>query len=1018
MFTKYDLEQMLKLLDLSTLEKIDSKCRENNYAYCCPLSLYAPEALIEYASAIYRHILKPLSIADLTEEEYTAKWLAPYTSLLEQLANRADGFISTLRAIVARPELLPDPYIAPPPEKDLYVQISDFLDNYYDDDDAAEWDFFEGINDFLCNPLSPLRWHSVLDSRVPVLIAEVDALRDDYNKELIAFIGMQPTISDELHAIAYDLTIPKTKYGKELKQYRQLVEARLDYINLSPKDITLLITHKAHLPQKEWSIVEQALASETLSTKAKSTINKLKKLIKEAHKLSSKHPKLHEISKTRNFLSGEDYIIVEQLLKSTADWNLDANRILDLYKANSVSCMASPEYKALCDKVDIASHLVAHYISLKQQECVALKQYADLVKIKNPDSARQLLSSQSAIHTVTADIHKLFISSFASSVESEYSNLKPIGLFELEDVLEDVCEDTENDMFPNCNTTTEETTKKRQAILEILACNGHTTYWFDDYKDIFKSLSDCLSIVLNDLTPAPEALAHGAIVGMVSWCEQVKSKLIAVAEGNPIVFDYRALALDLRDKMQYHTLASNTVNYLKVTDTRLTIVEGASAEYIQDRVSSLTKPTDLLVHNVIYGIVKVCEPAPLPDVMPTSVEPQLPTAQYINRNFNKAEKYWVQIEGLRPDTMFTIFEEKTLTADEVKALKPVNDRTIQRLLPLFAGTQCTAYMLRDALYAHTVQGDYLKILPKYSPNEGYATYEFMAVNWNTLKSLINRYADLLRNTDSYDDILSTIIIRQTFDDSDSYGVSRKERLASRYRQYCKDVKFLYELKALAENIYKDTAKEALVYSLYKTFVATYYISQQYLAEWVHNTENYAQKLGQVRVDGEGDIIEYHIHHKNYDPRNNDPKNLEIHDKDTHDGLKRNCISVIYGGHTYPSISSYCALTSAGVYSKLEQALLKLQPGGTVNYKSRDYSIDADTNKITATDSKPTQQQGTQVDFNGTTYPTIPAFAAAVELTPDALRKRLSRAEADGLKEFVYKGLNFTVNGKNDITVTI
>ncbi|MDR3597071.1 hypothetical protein [Clostridium sp.] len=992
MLTKLNLELMLNLLDISTLERIDSKCRQDNYLYGQrPLLKYTKEALTEYAGAIYRYILPHFGTITTTEAEYLALWLAPYTAIQLQLKAKEPAFIGTIIDIVMHPIAESDPNIIVTPRDCLYAQIANFLI-------GNDSDLYADVLDFLCNVYSPLRKDTVTDPRVLDLIAEVDAMRATYDSQLEAFIS------------------------KETKKYISLCKSRLDYLNLSSKDITQLTKHRANLPQKEWSIVEQALASENLSTKAKSAFTKLKKLIKDAHKLSAKHPKLREISKTKNLLSDADYIIIKQLLKSTADWNLDADRIIALYKVNSVSCLASPEYKALCAKVDIASHL-AHYINSTQQECAALTPYVELVNAKTPDSAKQLLSSQSAIHIVTADIHKLFISSFALNVESEYSKLEPISIFALEDILNDALAESQkadqNAIYQNYNITLRETAQKRQEMLELLASNGHTENWFDDYTNIAKPLSDCLAIVLNDLTPVPEALEHGAIVGMLSWCEQVKSKLIAVAEGKALAFDYKSLAQELRDKMQYHTLANNTTNYLKVTDAELILVEDMSTEYIQDRVSSLAKPTDLLVHNVTYGIVKVCNPSPLPNVVPTNAEPQLDTEKYINKNFNRAEKYWVHIEGLRPDTMFTRFVEKSLSDDEVKALKPVNDRAIQRLLPLFAGTQCTAYMLRGDLYTHTVQGEYLKILPSYSPKEGYAKYEFMTVNWNTLKSLINRYADLLRDTDEYEDIIATISIRQSFDDSDSYGVSRKERLANRYRQYCKDVKFLYELKATAETRYKDTEKEALVYSLSKTFVNTYSISQAYLSVWVYKTEEYAQKLAQVQIDVENDIIEYQIHHDDYNPRNNDPDNLIVYDKDTHDDLKRNCIPVIYNGHTYPSITKYCNSTNAGVYTKLQQALLKLQIGGTVTYKGRNYSIDKDTNKITATDSETTQKQGTQVDFNGTGYPNLSDFAKAANLkSAAALRKRLSRAEKDGDKEFVYNGLKFTLNGANKVTVTI
>ena len=1008
---KQQLEQMLKDLDLSKLEDLDSKHRQDNYLYGHrPLLKYAPEALTEYAGAIYRYILPHFGTMSMTEEQYIAQWLAPYTSLQAQLAAKAEDFISRLEDIVANPEPPKDPYPKLIPDLRLYTDTADFSD-------GADGDLYMDLNDFLTSKASPLRGDSVEDTRALALVAEIDAMCDAGNIALDAFIGQRFDYTWKTEKITgpkgtekvrYKVAEPSTTYGTELKHLRKLVQERLDYYNLKPADIDLIIAHKDHLPQAEWVIVEQALTANTFTTKAEKAITKLKKHIKDANKLGIKLPKLREISKSKCLLSDEDYATVNQLLHNTADWNLDADRILAQYDDNSKSCMASADYIALCIKIEIAGHLIAHYCDPSQPECAALAPYVSLVHQKDPKSAKQLLQSQAEIHAVTANIHNLFISSFASRVENEYSKLEPISVFALLDAEKKAFttknalgEEVSADCYP------EQTEAKRQAAITLLAREGYSLDWFDDYTNILSPLSACLNITLNDLTPAPEALTHGAVVGMLEWCEQVKAQLIAVTEGKALDVDYKALAQDLRGKMQYHTLVCNSADYIVVTDTGLTVIEGKSAEYIQDRTSSLSEPTGLIIHNAKYGIVKVCQQVPLPEVYPTGAEPNLPTTQYTDSTFNKTREISIKMSGLQPDTMFSTFTEVSLSEDQVKVLKPVPDHTLTELLTLLSGKACDAYMLRGDLVAHTATGEYLKLIPKMS-DDGYMTYIFTAVNWKTLDMLINSYSALLRDTDFYEDIASTLTARKSYE---CFGDTRAERLQDRYRRYCQDTKLFYELKKLAEDIYKDTDKEALVYSLPKKFVNEYLISQAYLVKWVYNPKEYAQKLGQVQVDAQGEIIENQIHHNDKNPRNNDPDNLPIYDKDSHDDLKSNCIPVMYNGHKYPSISDYVEATSAGAYTKLQQTIKQLQPGDTISYKDRDYSIDPSTGGYIATDIIP------QVDFNGAAYTTPQDFAKAKKLSPAALCKKLYREKEKGTEAFYYKGYRFRLLEDNTIKIT-
>jgi len=1024
--SKHDLEQMLQLLDLSILDSIDTKHHQDTYTSGSqPLLHYTPEALREYATTVYQYILPHIEGVDITLEDYIARWLAPYKVIQAQLASKADDFINRLTDIASNPILLPAFYYIIP-EQCLYTQISNFLnkkDNSYND-----------LNDFLTSTASPLR-HDYMsqygfnfsdcpedkkdsiptrieDSRMTSIIAEVDAMRATANKALAAFIGSRSDYTwqtDTLisskgrkKTIRYKVPTPASKptYGTELERLRQPILDQLAYYNLNPADISSITAHKEHLPQDKVTIVEQALASESLNSKARTAITDLKKLIKEADNFNFKLPKLKAISKTKYLLSDSDYKTINILLHSSVDWTSSADDIIAQYDANIKTCIASAEYQAMCAKVQLAQHLIDHYCDPAQPECKALSPFVELSKHKDPESAKQLLQSQQELHAVTSAIHELFIRSFASNVASAYSKLEPISIFALTDA--------EKDYFVDCNP--EETERIRQALINLLAREGYNTDWFPDYTNITKPLSSCLNITLNDLTVCPNALAHGAVMGMIEWSQQVKAQLIAITEGDDLVCDYKALAQDLRDKLQHHTLACNSADYLMVTEAGVTRVKGKSAKYIQDRTASLAKPSDLLVHNGIYGIVKVCEPAPLPDIVPTDAEPQLPTAQYINKDFTKAEEYWTKIEVLQPDTAFALFTEVSSVEIDQQALVPVHDRTIQRLLPLFAGVHCTAYMLDDSLYAHTVHGEYLKILPNYALDK-YATYEFSAVNWKTLNSLINRYVSLLKDTEYYDDIINTVNERQNFNPFDTCGTSRQERLHNRYRRYCKDTKFFYELKKLCEDYYKDTDKEALVYSLPKTFVKPCYISQSYLSTWVHQPEDYAKKLGQTKVDAQGEIIEYQIHHNDKNPSNNNPDNLAIHDKDTHDDLKSNCIPVLYRDHLYPSISDYCEKTDAGAINKVQQTLKQLKPGATEHWKNRDYHINPDSGVYTATDSIP------QVTFNGIPYSTPKAFATAKKLGPDALRKKIKSERNKGSEVFCYKGFRFELLEDDSIKIT-
>ncbi|MDF2537135.1 MAG: hypothetical protein K0S76_156 [Herbinix sp.] len=273
--SRHDLEQMLSLLDLTTLESIDAKCRQDAYTFGNhPLLIYSAEALTEYASAIYRYILPHYGAVELTEEEYVAQWLAPHTNLQVQLASKTEDFIGLLRNIAETPTES-EPNTLPPVPNRVYSEISDFLSGKNDD-------LYSNLNDFLFSSYSPLRRDTVTDARVLAIIAEVEAMRDAGNKALTAFVGTQLTLTQQASAAVYGVTIPKPKYGTELSRLRQLVDDRLAYYNLNPKNIALITAHKDRIPEADWATISETLESKVVTEEVRKLIRASVKAIKQA----------------------------------------------------------------------------------------------------------------------------------------------------------------------------------------------------------------------------------------------------------------------------------------------------------------------------------------------------------------------------------------------------------------------------------------------------------------------------------------------------------------------------------------------------------------------------------------------------------------------------------------------------------------------------------------------------------------------------------------------------------------
>lgn len=285
MLTKHTLEQMLNLLDVTTLEKIDSNCRKNNYTFGQqPMLKYCPEALVEYACTIYQYILPHFDATDITEEQYIAKWVAPHIKAMELIA--AKDYMVTLIDIIDNPEPPPVGYSL---EKNIYDEISAYIDNHKNGD---SWYYFEGLNDFLTNVHSPLRWDTITDIRIINLIAEVDAIRDACNKELEAFLyeyvaysyknekvffatgeGDEKVYNDKkFKRVRYKSDVPKITYGTELNHYRQLIEEKLAYYKLKPKTITILKASKDQITPLEWEEISQALENKVITDNTKKLI--------------------------------------------------------------------------------------------------------------------------------------------------------------------------------------------------------------------------------------------------------------------------------------------------------------------------------------------------------------------------------------------------------------------------------------------------------------------------------------------------------------------------------------------------------------------------------------------------------------------------------------------------------------------------------------------------------------------------------------------------------------------------
>lgn len=177
---KYDLEKMLKELDLSQLRDLHSKSLWDDYGWGHqPLLNYSPEALCQFADKIYNDVLLPIKATDLTEDVYKDAWLTPQRNFEGWLKNKEQAFYATLNDIIANPEDMPPSLL---PDIVLPTFIADLLNN----NDS----YYSSLASFICH--STALWHSsVTDRRILDLRAEVTIARAKSNKDLEVFIGRQ-----------------------------------------------------------------------------------------------------------------------------------------------------------------------------------------------------------------------------------------------------------------------------------------------------------------------------------------------------------------------------------------------------------------------------------------------------------------------------------------------------------------------------------------------------------------------------------------------------------------------------------------------------------------------------------------------------------------------------------------------------------------------------------------------------------------------------------------------------------
>lgn len=980
-----DLERLLSLLDLSVLHTLNNKSIERNYGWGHqPLLTYTTEALTEYATTLYPHVYS-LGCTTMTEAEYLAQWLAPEHKFREWFTSKEAAFIGILADIVANPMSLPAGVID---DNGLHTSISDFLTNS---------SYFEDLSDFLCSEHSPLRLHAkgnvddMTDQRVVDLIAEVDAKRAECNADLVSFIGQENSFSQKIEEL-YILSPDKDyvykkdkvyfKEGKELKKVNAVEKVR--YTDPTPRTIYGKELKRCRKLMRE-RLDYYRLTPSTLDML---TAHKDQISVSDWDLISKALDAKRLTSKVRTLIAKYKKVFKPTKPSATAS------------KSATLKYLDSPAYCTICADIDTARRFFtlierstsAEYISLYE----VLSQLAELAERKTEQSAETIVQSKRDINMVIIGVKDLFICSFTQQLGGAYAKLKPVTEYVQSGKSDDMLNSlyaVVNALYAAQNRNKSNNTVKEQQS----ACEA----WYCDFSNIHKTLAACLQIALNGVSPSTvlsdEALSHGAIKGMLAFGERLTTKIRSGA----IALDYPHLAKDLHDQISQHT------NYF-------------------------------------------LNAAPIPEIVPTSkgqlltaIESTAQQAKTSDKSFRLTKTIQRCIDVLKPTVVFTDYVQTFLSADQIKMLVPVPDRTITQLLLLAFGRGTTPYMLDGALYAHTADDQYIKIVPEIN-KDGYASYKLTAVNYKALNTLIDRYCALLRAIpayealfDQYRDAGEAYVEDDNTDDIDAEDlrgdaytltvlnsmlkarvrstqkhlslVILSDRLASQARMYAEDKELLEYLQIVVNKVYKDLERPYYV-PFTKYYDPPYRISGHSLSAWVYYQDEYTSKI----TNGNGDYQVDHITRGFAYRSDNRPDNLRIVPADYNQGRTSRSIEVTYGGDEYVSLSAYVNATNAGNYDALKDIITGLQLGETVEYKNRLYMMDSER-RFVVTDS---HTKATRILYDDTLYPSLAAFAKSQRLSPDAVRQARRCAKKAGSNQFRCGKYTFCLEDNGDIKITL
>jgi hypothetical protein len=241
MTTITELKDMLDILNIDTLNQLNTSIiHEEPYSWGrTPLLKYAPEALADYADAIYQHVIAPLDPDTATDDDlnlYVAQYLTFYeqaetafTSASVDLAHR----LLTISRTPIKPEL-------PPNFIDEGDNVYNLIADYFD---GKSYDLYPHFSNFLYSYLSPLRRADLIahDQRLIDLVKDADKLIAPYNAALDAFIR------------------------RELRRLHAVVKDRIRYTKLKPADIEFLKLNKHRIPADDWQSINQAINTRSLS---------------------------------------------------------------------------------------------------------------------------------------------------------------------------------------------------------------------------------------------------------------------------------------------------------------------------------------------------------------------------------------------------------------------------------------------------------------------------------------------------------------------------------------------------------------------------------------------------------------------------------------------------------------------------------------------------------------------------------------------------------------------------------